>query len=191
MTLPRCNPESIRKARELASRHPVYVDTETTGIDAGARIVEIAVVDDTGAILVNSLVKPPRKIPKDSTRIHGITDEMVADAPTWPEVWPLVMKALTGRAVGMYNADFDLRMMKMENRHNWLPWDLRDEDSFCIMRLYAQFYGEWDIHWRNFRFHRLEDVGRHCHIDIPNSHQALDDARLAGAVLRYMAEYGS
>ena len=66
----------------------LYLDTETTGLSPsrGDRIVELAVVDDAGCPVINTLVNPERDIPWDAVRIHGITDEMVAQAPTMEEL---------------------------------------------------------------------------------------------------------
>jgi DNA polymerase-3 subunit epsilon len=55
------------------------------------------------------------------------------------------------------------------------------------MRLYAQFYGEWDPMRNSYRWQKLEDAGRQCGIAMPNSHRALEDALLAKAVLEHIA----
>jgi DNA polymerase III epsilon subunit-like protein len=64
----------------------IIFDTETTGIDADKKAVEIAMieVDDDLNILgeANSLINPGIPIPPHVSEIHGITDEMVKDAPT-------------------------------------------------------------------------------------------------------------
>ena len=82
----------------------LYLDTETTGLSSsrGDRIVELAVVDDDGRTVIDTLVNPEREIPWDATRIHGITDEMVAQAPTMEELWPAIEAATTGRHVVIY-----------------------------------------------------------------------------------------
>ena len=63
----------------------LVLDTETTGIHQ-AEIVQIAVVDSADNVLLDTLVKPVSRIPYDATRIHGITDSMVAEAPGWGEI---------------------------------------------------------------------------------------------------------
>ena len=65
-------------AQSIIKQSPVYLDTETTGLDKTAEIVEIAVVDDAGQILINQLVRPSKPIPAEVTLLHGITNEMVA-----------------------------------------------------------------------------------------------------------------
>ncbi|WP_162871171.1 3'-5' exonuclease, partial [Klebsiella pneumoniae] len=61
----------------------VIIDTETTGLKDFDEIIEITIINMRGEILLNSLVKPSRLIPPGVTEINNITNEMVADAPSW------------------------------------------------------------------------------------------------------------
>ncbi|MGH1280407.1 3'-5' exonuclease [Bacillus basilensis] len=65
----------------------VILDTETTGLTQRDQIIEICVNDLTGKILLNPLVKPTINIPAEAASIHGITNEMVDDAPSWIEIY--------------------------------------------------------------------------------------------------------
>jgi DNA polymerase III epsilon subunit-like protein len=94
---------------------------------------------------------------------------------------------LDGRQVGIYNADFDLRMLRQSNAKFNLRWEI-DTSFFCIMKLYAQFYGSWNNARRSYRWHSLEAAGRHCRIPLPNTHRAKDDTLLARSVLLHMAK---
>ena len=78
---------------QLSQNDWVILDTETTGLD-DAEIVEIAIIDRLGEILLHRLIKPTISIPVEVTEIHGISDAMVADAPTFPEVYPRIDAAL-------------------------------------------------------------------------------------------------
>jgi len=167
---------------------PVYLDTETTGLETADQIVEICTLDYSGKVLVNSLVKPKGRIPVLASRIHGITDEMVADAPTWLELWPQVEVALARRRVAIYNAEFDLTMLKQSHRHYHLHWVFPGEASFCVMKLFAQFYGEWNYHYGSYRWQKLEEAARQCKITVEGAHRAKADALKARGVLHYMAE---
>jgi DNA polymerase-3 subunit epsilon len=179
---------AIRLAQDEIQHKPVYLDTETTGLEEFDQIVEICVLDSDGSVLVDSLVKPTSKIPAGVTKLHGITDAMVKEAPTWPEIWPAVQAALTGRHVAIYSADYDVRMMKQSHRHHAMRWKLKGANFFCIMKLYAQFRGEWDDYRGTYRWHKLREAGRQCKIELPNAHRAKADALLARAVLQYVAE---
>jgi DNA polymerase III epsilon subunit-like protein len=171
---------AAQQARRWLETQPVYLDTETTGLNDQAEIVEISILDHAGEVLLDTLVRPRRTIPLDAVRIHGIRNEMVATAPTWLQVWPQVEAILNGRTVGIFNADFDLRMFRQTHRINGLPWRAPDMQPFCIMRLYADFRG-------TSRFTSLEDAGRQLGIALPNAHRARADTALARAVLLRMA----
>jgi DNA polymerase-3 subunit epsilon len=179
---------AIRQAQAEILHKPVYLDTETTGLEKYDQIVEICVLDSEGSVLVDSLVKPTNKIPAGVTKLHGITDEMVKDKPTWPEIWPAVQAALTGRHVAIYSAEYDVRVMKQSHRHYAMRWKLKGAHFFDIMKLYAQFRGEWDDYRGTYRWHKLEAAGRQCKIDLPNAHRAKADALLARAVMHHIAE---
>jgi DNA polymerase III subunit epsilon len=181
---------SIRQAKNFLANQPVYLDTETTGISPHDEIVEICIVSHDGKTLLDTLVKPTIPIPVGATRVHGITNEMVENAPAWKETWPSVKEFLMGKPLAIYNADFDLRMIQQMNQKWNIQWRVPRGNSLCIMMLYAQFYGEWNLSRRSYRWQKLEDAGRQCGIIIPNSHRAREDTLLAKAVLEYMAASG-
>ena len=179
---------AAQRARELISLHPLYLDTETTGIDSSSEIIEICIIDEDGSSVFESLVKPAGMIPFDVIQIHGITDEMVQNAPRWMEVWPEAEKILSGRQIGVYNSDFDLRLMRQTHSRYRIRWQIPPATHFfCIMKLYAQFYGEWNRSRGSYRWQSLEMAGRQCRIPLPNTHRARDDSQLARAILHHMA----
>lgn len=171
---------AIRRARAFWEARPVFVDTETTGLNQRAEIIEISIVDTDGSLLYDSLVQPRSQIPGDVIRLHGIDNDMVKDAPGWGQVWEQVEPLLVGRYTGIYNLEFDVRMMKQTHLKHGLIWRTPDIRFFDIMKLYADYYGA-------YRWQRLEDAGRQCKIPLLNTHRAKDDALLARAVLEHMA----
>jgi len=178
------------RAQQILAGRPLFLDTETTGLDPRAEIVEIAIIDHDGSMLLESLVKPTRRTPRDAVRVHGIDDRMVADAPSWADLWPQVQGILSGRRVGIYNAEFDLRMIQQSHIAHGITNGRAGSRAFCIMKLYAEFYGERNRRYGGYRWQSLDKAARQCGIDLPNSHRAGDDAQLARAVLRFMAGIG-
>jgi DNA polymerase-3 subunit epsilon len=178
---------AIAQARAALAQQPVYLDTETTGLDPAAEIVEIAVLAPDGRPLIDTLIKPLAPIPADATRVHGITNAMTVNAPSWKDTWPAVAGALQGRLVAIYNMDYDRRLMRQSHRLSGLRWANPKAEYICIMEIYAQFYGQWNARRGEYRFQRLEEAGRQCQIPLPNSHRARGDAELARAVLEYVA----
>lgn len=179
--------QAIAFARDKLREKPVYLDTETTGLERSSEIVEISVVDDDNQVLFSSLVRPSQPIPAAATHIHGITDSMVQDARPWPVIWSLARSFLIGRPVIIYNAEYDLRLMQQSHMRYRLPWR-ENLNSICAMQLYAQFRGEWDSYRRSYRIFKLEDAGRASRISLPNAHRADADALLTRALFHYIAE---
>lgn len=89
------------------------VDTETTGMSPadGHRLVEVArvaVVDGVLGEEWSTLIDPGRAIPPDATRVHGISDAMVAGALRSPEAGRLLRAACADLPLVFHNAPFDL-----------------------------------------------------------------------------------
>lgn len=179
--------EAITLAKEILQRKPVYLDTETTGLGPSDEIVEISILDSEGEILTDTLVKPTRSIPRDAHAVHGITDAMVATAPTWQVIWPEIEPHLTQTDVAIFNADFDMRLMRQSHTAHDMAWSLPEDRVFCIMRIYAAFYGEWDFARNAYRWQSLDRARGQLMLPFPNTHRAKDDALLARSVLHAIA----
>jgi DNA polymerase-3 subunit epsilon len=180
--------QAIQTAREVLKNAPVYLDTETTGLGNTDEIVEISVVDSPGNVLVDTFVKPSRSIPVEAINIHGITDEMVQKAPAWPILWSQVRCFLVGKVIVAYSADFDMRMMKQSHDRYRIPWK-ENLQPFDLLKLYAQFRGEWDSNRRSWKYFTLDSAGKASGISLPNSHRSLADTLLARALLIYIADF--
>lgn len=165
----------------------VYLDTETTGLGSDAEILEIAIIDQRGQILLDTLVRPRGVIPPDATRIHGIGHADVRHAPTWSALWPQVAAQLQGRRVIVYNAQFDYRMVQQENTRCGLP---HPPDSWeCAMRQYAHFAAVWHARYGNYRWHRLDDaLARFTPQPSTPAHRARADAAACRIVVSGIAQ---
>ena len=176
-----------RIARGWLARRPLFLDTETTGTGADDEIVELAIVDADGAVLLDQRVKPRKPIPPDATRVHGISDFDVRGAPGWPAVHADVHRLLQGRALVIYNAAFDLRLLVQTARVHRCPRPPA-ESAFCAMKLYAAWHGEWNDQRGGYRWQRLGEAARQMGLALPeNLHAASADAALTRALLVAMA----
>ncbi|MFJ8855173.1 exonuclease domain-containing protein [Streptomyces sp. NPDC102437] len=92
----------------------VVLDTETTGLHAEARIVEIAVLSSAGDVLLDTLLNPEEPIPEDASQIHGITDSDVSGAPTFSQVLPTLVRLLEGKRCLIYNDVYDINRLRHE-----------------------------------------------------------------------------
>jgi DNA polymerase-3 subunit epsilon len=168
----------------VARADVVYLDTETTGIDGHAEIVEVAVIDAAGRTLLDTLVRPDGIIPLEVIRIHGIDDAMVASAPRWTDVYPELLRRIDGRAVIVYNAEFDLRLVNQMNRR--AGFFALTSNWHCAMKRYAAFTTVWNEKYGNYRFHKL-DVALAAFGHRPANHRARSDAQSCRLVVQGMA----
>ena len=178
--------KTIELARQVCSKNPVYVDTETTGLKSEDEIVEISIVDHAGQVLLETLVRPTRPIPAEATRIHGITNEEVRLARPWPIIWNEIKLMLSGKLVVFYNADFDLRMIQQSLAIYKMPFT-KNFQHFDLLKLYAEYRGDWDSNRRAYRYQSLADAGRQCNITLPNAHRSTADTLLTRALLLHIA----
>ncbi len=159
----------------------VVIDTETTGLGRRDEIIEIAVVDGSGTTLFESLVYPfSQRIPAEATRVHGLTLEHLAGAPTWPSVVETVVELTAGKRVLAWNAPFDERMTRQSSR----AWRLKHAlPAFeCAMRACAMARGI-----ASGRLKLATAAADLALLGQPQSHRSADDARLTFAVLRRAA----
>ena len=176
----------MNKAQLLLGLDPIYIDTETTGFEVNDVVVEVAVLDTDGSLIFESMVNPNKPIPPQATLVHGITDKIVASAPSWQEVWQEFKLVVERRVAGFYNAEFDLRMLKQSCLQSGVKWEYPFRDDFCVMELFAQFYGEWDTRRNKFRWQNLATAGKYFNLIEQNRHRAEDDALLTKLVLEKM-----
>jgi DNA polymerase-3 subunit epsilon len=163
-------------ARDLVVRTDVlYVDTETTGVRFNQDdVIDIGIVDGTGRILMDQLVRPMVAVPSDAAAIHGISNRQLQTAPTIDRIWPDVRAMLDGKILVSYNCDFDQRMLGFAASRRQLP-ALRPTTWDCAMEAFAAWNGE-SSHWRpGFRWINLETAAGMLGID-PPTHRAVADA---------------
>ncbi len=103
------------------------LDTETTGLSAkgGGKICEIAVsVSQNGQRLeeFSTLLNPGMPMHPDVIAIHGITNEMVKNAPVFADILPRLLTLLDGCVLVAHNAEFDLSFLRTETQSCGLNW---------------------------------------------------------------------
>ena len=98
----------------------IFLDTETTGLsaDAGDRIIEIGCIElDNRRLTGRTLhhyVNPGRSSHPDALRVHGITDEFLADKPPFASVAEEFLAFVEGAEIIIHNASFDVGFIDAE-----------------------------------------------------------------------------
>ncbi|MDD5185911.1 MAG: exonuclease domain-containing protein [Paludibacter sp.] len=146
------------------------IDIETTGTSASfGKITEIAIILHNGTTITetfNTLINPECNIPWNITRLTGITNEMVSDAPKFYEVAKKIVELTAGRAFVAHNAVFDYSFVKEEFKR--LGYDYKRK-TICTVKLGRKLLPG----------HRSYSLGNICAdlgIQITDRHRAIGDA---------------
>lgn len=179
----------------------LVLDTETTGLGKTAEVVEISIIDQDGQVLMDTLVKPKKPIPADATRIHGITNEMVANAPTWPEIHDQLCEILTTKLLVIYNSGYDISIMRQTaelydldilhprpNENCFGRWAWQEHGHDCAMLTYAEYWGEWNDYRNDWKWQKLSDAADQQGVIVEGkAHRALADCKMTLGVIKAMA----
>ncbi|MFC4263919.1 exonuclease domain-containing protein [Ferruginibacter yonginensis] len=123
------------------TRPIAFIDLETTGVNLSTdRIVELAIVKintDGTRITKRRLINPQMPIPASSSEIHGITDDMVKDAPTFKQISNEVKQFLDNCDFGGYNSNrFDIPMLMEEFLRADLEVDLTNRRMVDVQHIF-------------------------------------------------------
>ncbi len=98
----------------------IVLDTETTGLDpaAGHRVIDIGCVEledhyPTGKTF-QAYLNPDRDVPEETTKIHGLTNEFLADKPHFADICEAFLAFLGDAKLVIHNAAFDLKFVDAE-----------------------------------------------------------------------------
>lgn len=165
---------------ELSLKNPIIIfDLETTGINiATDRIVEIALIkvnlngEETEKVL---RINPEMPIPKESSDIHGITDEDIKDCPTFKEKAKEIAQFIEGCDLGGFNSNrFDIPLLSEEFLRVGTDIDLKRRKFVDVQTI----------------FHKMEKrtleaaYNFYCGETLENAHSALADTRATYEVLK-------
>lgn len=155
-----------------------FIDLETTGTNPGLdRIVEIAIVKilpDGNKSVKRKLVNPGIPIPKPSSDVHGITDEMVKDAPAFRQIAGELKQFLDNCDISGYNSNrFDIPLLMEEFFRAEVEFDMRNRKLLDVQNI----------------FHKMEQrtlsaaYKFYCDKSLENAHSAEADASATHEIL--------
>jgi len=168
----------------------VILDTETTGLKG--EIVSLAVIDHAGNALINTLVMPQmHKMTAKATEINGITNSILADAPTFKDIAPTLRKVIKDKIVIAYNREFDERMVTNSTNTNKLPYLTHHATAWhCAMLRYSSYNPDKITNWgKSGGWWKLQEALEQQNIDTTgvDFHNALADVRATLALMQSMA----
>jgi len=156
-----------------------FLDVETTGLSPrAARVCEVAAINFCGADrlgTLSELVNPGMPIPPEVSRIHGITDTMVKDSPSFGGVAPRLLALLENSVIVAHNAEFDLKFLQAECERVGLRFPkLYVVDTLLIARK----------NWK-FQSNRLGNIAAELNISSEGWHRALNDVEMTRKIFEH------
>lgn len=154
------------------------VDIETTGGNRdGNKITEVAIIQVDDGVVVgewSSLIYPERPIPWGITRLTGIDDAMVADAPPFYKLAKKIVELTEDRVFVAHNAFFDYRFLQKEFSELGFTFQ---REVLCTVRLARQAFP-------GLPSYSLSNLSKHFGLRREAEHRALDDTRACYEVFR-------
>jgi len=169
---------------KLQLNRPIaFIDLETTGINISTdRILEIAIVKvlpDNSKLVKRKLINPLMPIPPASTEIHGISDEMVKDAPSFKQAANEIKQFIEHCDLGGYNSNrFDIPMLIEEFLRSGLEFSLDGRKLLDVQKVFHMM--EQRTLSAAYKFY--------CNKSLENAHSAEVDAQATWEVLEAQVE---
>ena len=156
----------------------IVLDTETTGLDyTKEKMVEFAAVRlENGKIKdeFQTLINPEQHIRKSSMAIHGITQEMVADAPTEVEIMPKILEFIGDYPIVAHNAIFDYSFINEASKR--VTGNEIHNTRIDSQQMFKEIYPDLESHG-------LEALTNKFKVELNNHHRAMADTM--GLALAY------
>ena len=158
----------------------IVLDTETTGLDySREKMVEFAGVRlENGKIKdeFQTLINPQQHIRKSSIAIHGITEEMVQDAPTEEEAMPKILEFIGDYPIVAHNAIFDYSFLNEASKRT--GGKRLENERIDTQQMFKEVFPDLDSHG-------LAALTEKFHVELKNHHRAMADTM--GLALAYPA----
>jgi len=160
----------------------IVFDIETTGLDA-----EKDTITEIGAVKVkngeicerfSTFVNPGRPIPEAITRLTGITDDMVKDAPETGAALDAFLQFAGNSPVVAHNAAFDTGFISYNCRKYGRPFNNAVVDTLQLSRFLLDKLGK----------HKLDIIAKHLGVKLENHHRAVNDAEATAKIFIRFAE---
>jgi len=156
----------------------IVLDTETTGLDyTKEKMVEFAAVRlENGKIKdqFQTLINPQQHIRKSSIAIHGITPEMVEDAPTEEEVMPAILEFMGDYPMVAHNAIFDYSFINEAAKR--VTGKSIENERIDTQQMFKEIYPDLDAHGLNALTEKFK-------VELKDHHRAMGDTM--GLALAY------
>lgn len=172
----------LGRAMSVTSDCYAVLDFETTGLNPnrGDRAIEIGISLVHNGVEVDtfsSLINPGMPINPFITALTGISNKMVASAPSAIDVMPKALEFVGDSHLVAHNASFDKKFWRHELKH--MGGDTEGSNFLCTLMLSRRIF-------QAFASHKLGEIASQLGIEAKDSHRALGDAQVTSKILTIM-----
>jgi DNA polymerase III epsilon subunit len=174
----------------------VAFDTETTGLNPfdGDKVIEFGAVEIhvgpdgkvTGATAHDIMINPGMPIPREASKVSGITDEDVAKAPAFAKVADKVSSLLEDGILVAHNLSFDFNFVRQELRASGRDWP-RTRGEIDTLRLAQRLLPDMQSMSGGRKKYSLGNLCKYLGVPLDNAHRATHDAEATGRVFVELA----
>lgn len=184
---------AILWARETLQEDFIVFDTETTGLNTnpgGSEAVWLGLVSKSGDILMDTPLRHIKRSDPAALAVHGHTWEATRKAPRLGKVLPEFERLTEGKKILCYCVNnFDSKILVNTCKAHGVPaLDLRLR-TIQVLEPFAQFYGDYNDHFGNYRWQKLTTAAEYLGVDTTGAHGAARDAWLTLQVVVKMAAW--
>ena len=119
----------------------LILDTETTGLKDSDVVINIAMMDLSGNLLLESWIRPTGtyRMSSEATMVHGKSRKDLKNEQTFDQVWPYVLQFSEGKTLLIYNEEFHLRMIGNTLEKEGIPFSELQFASEDVQIRYEKF----------------------------------------------------
>ena len=153
----------------------VVFDVETTGLHPYEdEILQFSACDGDGNTLLNTYIRPyVKKSWNGAEQIHGISADMVADAPYIHEILPKIKGIFeSAKVLVAYNGHFDMSFLD----ESGCNIDLADKEYHDVMLDFAPIYGEWNEYFGDYKWQKLSTCASYYGYEF-KAHDSMEDVK--------------
>lgn len=180
--------EALVEAYLLRRRRPLFLGVRFNSLRETGEILEAAILDSDGTLLLHSLFRPSQEISDSVFKAYRIPRQVWAQAPNWEHRIPELQMLLGDRLVVTYYGERTLRLLRQTNMLHGVAWDFDERNLHSLQEVYARYCDAWDDSRAAYRRQPLGFAIGKCAIGLPIERRALSQAQCTRALLDHMAE---
>lgn len=178
---------NLEELKTIPDNKIIVLDTETTGLDKEAEILQFSAIWGTGEDAMNIYIKPTyTRHWEEAMAVNHITPEMVANCPQMESAKKEIEALLkSAKVIVGYNLPFDLQMLAQNGVK--IP-ALGAVEYIDLMIPFAKIYGEWSRYFGNYKWQKLITCAKYYGYTEDGWHDSLADTKATLFCFRKMLE---